>query len=162
MQYVEDRGRFVCVVAEFVDVRAYHVPRISIVVAREVAHVLENKVLGHVMLDDFANGEEQIASVVVKSELETRFREGLTWKAAAHHIACGYVLDRYFSDVACDGHIVIIRVHSSTLLVDIAGEYALAAQVFERLMEAAYAAKQIDECEWGCERIAHDVRTLLL
>jgi len=148
MQYVEDRGRFVCVVAEFVDVRAYHVPRISVVVAREVAHVLENKVLGHVMLDDFANGEEQIASVVVKSELETRLRERLTWKPRAHHIACRYILDRYFSDVARDGHIVVIRVYGSTLLLDVAGEYAFATKTLERLMEATYATKQIDECEW--------------
>jgi len=127
MQYVEDRGRGVGVVAEVVDVRAYHVPRISVVVAREVTHVLENKVLGHVMLDDIADIEEQVASVVVKSALETRLRERLTWKACAHHIAFGYVLDRYFGDVARDGHIVVIRVHSSTLLLDVAGEYAFAA-----------------------------------
>jgi hypothetical protein len=111
-----------------------------------------------VVIDDITDVEEQIASVVVKSALETRLRERLTWKACAHHIACGYVLDRYFGNVARDEHIVIIRVRSSTLLIDVAGEYAFAAQVFERLVEAAYATKQIDEGEWGCERIAHDVR----
>ena len=78
MQYVEDRGRFVSVVSEFVNMRAYYIPRISVVVAREIAHVFKKEIIRLVMLYNLADIEEQIASVIIKTSLETRLRKRLS------------------------------------------------------------------------------------
>lgn len=129
---------------------------VTLVVAFEIFDVFEHEGCRLVVLDDVADGKEQIAlffvleavfaakAVFLGNPSET---EGLAGEAAAENVVGGDVGDGHGVDVAMGRFAEVGRVSEAGIFVPIAREDAACTGAFKRKAEAAYAAKQVDEAK---------------
>jgi hypothetical protein len=122
-----------------------YVPRITIVVRRQITHVFQKKELRVVMSNYPTDMKEQIAAIIIEPFLESRLTKRLARKASTQYIERRHDCLVNLRYIAGRFQTVILFVYFSTVLVNVACEYALGANVAECLMKSADPTEQIDE-----------------
>src|SRR5437667_2560764 len=118
----------------------------------EISDVLENHVLGAVLLENLHDlVGERPANLIARATAISGLGERLTGKSGAQNVMRRYLVDA-FAQVAMDcavGIREILEVQVAKFRIDLRSEDALVAQVPESTMEAPNSRKEVDKLHRG-------------